>query len=89
MGLFHKCLNIDPSCSVSDTSPAKQSNLPIAAGVVHLTGGISGLVGTTILGARTGRFTNPEDFWVQTGEQLQHTHLMCVYYVIDKEHGPG
>ena len=56
---------------------------------MHLTGGISGLVGTTILGARTGRFTNPEDFWVQTGEQLQHTHLMCVYYVIDKEHGPG
>ena len=29
--------------------------------MVHLCGGAAGLAGTTILGARTGRWTNPED----------------------------
>ena len=32
------------------------------SGVVHLCGGAAGLAGTTILGARKGRFTNPEEF---------------------------
>ena len=32
------------------------------SGVVHLTGGAAGLAGTTILGPRKGRFTNPEEF---------------------------
>eukprot|EP00438_Fugacium_kawagutii_P026969 Skav224409 [mRNA] locus=scaffold657:102889:110153:+ [translate_table: standard] len=34
----------------------------VLAGVVHLCGGVAGLAGTFILGPRTGRFTNPEEF---------------------------
>ena len=34
----------------------------LRSGVVHLTGGAAGLAGTTILGPRKGRFTNPEEF---------------------------
>ena len=29
---------------------------------MHLTGGVSGLAGTIVLGPRKGRFVNPEDF---------------------------
>eukprot|EP00933_Yihiella_yeosuensis_P062585 TRINITY_DN6557_c0_g4_i1.p1 TRINITY_DN6557_c0_g4~~TRINITY_DN6557_c0_g4_i1.p1 ORF type:complete len:594 (+),score=135.75 TRINITY_DN6557_c0_g4_i1:112-1782(+) len=32
------------------------------SGIVHLSGGISALAGTTILGARDGRWTRPEEF---------------------------
>ncbi|CAE7563912.1 AMT1-2 [Symbiodinium sp. KB8] len=32
------------------------------SGVVHFTGGVCGLAGTTILGPRKGRFENPEEF---------------------------
>jgi len=32
------------------------------SGIVHFTGGVCGLIGTTVLGPRKGRFENPEEF---------------------------